>query len=188
MLNEELNDFLKTFYEIKDKSTSKNYGFNDDWNIFVKKILPLSPKSYGTKIQNRIIFKNDLQQVKANLDRGDFKKNNCYFEIKTSLLTVTNKSANITGVRQWQEIDGYYIFIIDAINFEKINTYTFRITKDEMEKELGCLGAIPLNGTKRANEGNKNLPLRFGLSLDSENFKRWCKSYLFESDDIIQKL
>jgi len=188
MTNEELNHFLKIFYLIKEKSIDENYGFEDEWSMFIKKILPLSPKSYGTKIQNRIVSKNDLQQVKANENKGDFKKDNRYFEIKTSLLTITNKNANITGIRPWQKIEGYYIFIIDARVFEDINTYTFKLTKDEMERELKILNATPLNGTKKANEGNQNLPLRFGLSLNSANFKRWQEHYSFNSDDIVQKL
>jgi hypothetical protein len=195
LTNEELNGFLKTFYEIKEQSISKTYGFDDEWNIFIKKVLPLSPKSFGTKIQNRVIFKNALQQVKANEDKGDFEKNNQYFEIKTSLLTVTNKTANITGVRPWQKIEGYYIFIVNAKDLENISTYSFRLTKDEMEKEIETLKAIPINGTKKANKGNQNLPLRFGLSVNvtSEHFKRWEECYAinskeFNRDNIIQQL
>ncbi|WP_424686429.1 hypothetical protein [Halarcobacter ebronensis] len=188
MTNEELNDFLKVFYRLKESSIVKDYGFDDEWNMFIKKILFLSPKSYGTKIQNRIISKNLLQPVKANEDKGDFKKNNRYFEIKTSLLTITNQNANVTGIRPWQKIEGYYIFIIDARVFESINTYAFRLTKDEMASELEIINNNPVNGTKKANEANQNLPLRFALSLDSEDFTRWTREYLFNNDEIIQKL
>ncbi|WP_130536986.1 hypothetical protein [Thiomicrorhabdus indica] len=188
MTNEELDIFLRTFYEIKEQSVSGSYGFDDNWNIFIKKILALSPKSYGTKIQNRVIFQNDLKHVKANEDKGDFRKNSKYYEIKTSILTVTNKAANITGVRPWQPIDGYYILIIDARDFENICTYNFHLTKEQMSEELKCLKALPLNGTKRANEGNINLPQRFQLSLNDGNFKRWVQRYSFDTDEVIKKL
>ena len=188
MTNEELNSFLKAFYHLKSESISETYGFDDEWETFIKKVLPLSPKSYGTKIQNRIIFNNNLEPVKANQNKGDFKKREHYFEFKTSLLTVTNKIANITGIRPWQKIEGYYVFIINAKDIENITTYTFYLTKGEMAAELKELNAIPVNGTKKANENNQNLPLRFGLSLSSQAFERWRRNYSFKNDNIIQKL
>ncbi len=190
MTNDELNDFLRIFHQLKEKSIDPRYGFDDDWDIFIKKILALSPKSYGTKIQNRIIEKNNLVHVKANEDLGDFKIENQYFEIKTSLITVTNKSANITGIRPWQNVNGYYVFIIDANDYNKITTYTFRFTNEEMKKELVTLKAIPVNGTKKANKENTKSALRFGISLKSDNFRRWQKNFLFVTieDDIVKEL
>jgi hypothetical protein len=183
----ELNNFLNIFYKLKADSTDPRYGFDDEWNTFIKKVLALSPKSYGTKIQNRIMEKNNLESVKANEDKGDFKINNKYFEVKCSLITVTNKTANITGVRPWQDVDGYYIFIIDAKDYKNIMTYSFKLSKQEMAKELKILNAIPINGTKKANEGNTKSALRFGLSLENENFTRWKKDYMFTTEDDIVK-
>jgi hypothetical protein len=59
-----------------------------------------------------------------------------------------------------------------------------------MSKELEILKALPINGTKETNKGNTKSSLRFGLSLESKNFKRWKKYYLFkmEEDDIIKIL
>jgi hypothetical protein len=186
MTEAELNNFLYIFYKLKGNSIDPRYGFDDEWSIFIKKILALSPKSYGTKIQNRIIEKNGLSSVKANKDLGDFEKNNRYFEIKTSLVTITNKIANIVGIRPWQEVDGYYIFIIDAKDYNKIVTYSFKLSKDEMKDELEKLNAKPISGTKKANEGNANSALRFSLSLEKEEFERWEK-YLFSTEDKIVK-
>jgi len=189
MTETELNNFLNIFYKLKEDSIDPRYGFDDKWSIFIKKVLALSPKSYGTKIQNRIIEKNGLSSVKANENLGDFEKNNQYFEVKTSLITITNKTANITGIRPWQEVDGYYIFIIDAKNHNNIITYSFKLSKNEMEGELTKLKAIPINGTKKANEGNTKSALRFSLSLESEEFSRWKNSYQFTTEDeIVQKL
>jgi DNA-binding ferritin-like protein (Dps family) len=188
MTDIELNNFLNIFYKLKIDSKDPRYGFNDNWNTFIKKVLALSPKSYGTKIQNRIMEKNNLQSVKANEDKGDFKINNKYFEVKCSLITVTNTTANITGIRPWQNIDGYYIFIIDAKDYKNITTYSFKLSRVEMKKEQEVLNFCPINGTKKANEGNTNSALRFGFSLESESFKRWCKDYLFEQDDIVKEL
>ena len=188
MTETELNNFLNIFYKLKEDSIDPRYGFDDEWSIFIKKVLALSPKSYGTKIQNRIIEKNGLSSVKANKDLGDFEKNNKYFEIKTSLITITNKIANIVGIRPWQEVDGYYIFIIDAECYDNIVTYSFKLSKNEMEDELKELNANPISGTKKANEGNANSALRFSLSLKSKAFKRW-KKYLFTTEDeIVKKL
>ena len=58
MKEAELNSFLEKFYKLKKESIEPRYGFDDKWDTFIKKILMLSPKSYGTKIQNRVIEKN----------------------------------------------------------------------------------------------------------------------------------
>ena len=73
--------------------------------------------------------------------------------------------------------------------YNDIVTYSFKLSKNEMAGELTKLKAIPINGTKKANEGNTKSALRFALSLESEEFKRWKKSYLLTTEDeIVKKL
>jgi len=44
MTETELNNFLNIFYKIKEDSIDPRYGFDDEWSIFIKKVLALSPK------------------------------------------------------------------------------------------------------------------------------------------------
>lgn len=169
--------FLECFYAIKEQSKNHNYGFDADWITFVKMILPLSPKSIGTKIQNRFQEKNGLISISASEDRGDCKYGDKYFEIKTSIINNTNTSANITGLRTWQKIDEYIIIIIDASRLSSIETYVFSLTKENMEKEMKILKAAPLNGTKESNKNNEKIPMRLGIAPKSDHFKRWVKNY-----------
>jgi hypothetical protein len=192
MTNEELNNFVEVFYTIKAESKAATFGFADDWQTFIKKMILLSPKSYGTKIQNRVMDKNGLCAVSASANKGDCEKNDKYYEIKTTILTPTNKNANITGVREWQEITGYLIFIIDARKLAKIETYSFYLTKEQLndEKSKGITFS-DLNGTKEANQNNKKNAKRFGFSLNSEHFKRWYRDYsidLNNAESLIQTL
>jgi len=69
MKSQDLDIALKTLREVKSKS-SKNlrYGFELGWEDFIKIMQFLSPKSFGTRIQNRIIEKNNF--IKVNPSDG----------------------------------------------------------------------------------------------------------------------
>ena len=192
MTNEELNDFVEIFYTIKEESKAAAFGFEDDWQTFIKKMILLSPKAYGTKIQNRIMHKNGLSAVSASDNKADCEKNGEYYEIKTTILTPTNKNANIAGVREWQNITGYLIFIIDARKLAQIVTYSFYLTKEQLDNEKSKgITFSDLNGTKEANKNNEKSAKRFGFSLDSEHFQRWRQDYLIDlnnAESLIQTL
>lgn len=179
MEEKELDEFLYNFYKLKKASKDKRYGFNDNFDLFIKMILFLSPRSYGTKIENRFIEKNNFKKVSSNEKRGDFLYEDNYYEVKSSILTVTNKIANITNIRTYQDIEGYYILIIDARNIKCIKKYLYYLDKNDMGKELECLNACPTSGTKDVNISNKNIPLSIKLDVNNKNnhFIRWEKKY-----------
>jgi len=172
-------ELLRLYAQFKDESKDEDFGFDDEWLLFLKKMCLLSPKSYGTKIQNRVIIRNNFNKVSQKDDKGDFEINNEYYELKTSVITVTNKTANISGLRKYQNINGYYILLIDASDYNRPQTYIYKLSKKEMNNEMKTMKACPLNGTKQANINNKNIPYRIGLLIkdDSKDFKRWNELY-----------
>jgi len=174
---------LQILREIKkDSSKDSRYGFDDDWNSFIKKMQFLSPKSFGTRIQNRIIEKNNFDKVGASDDKGDFKKDGIYFEFKTTILTPSNTGANFVNVRTYQQIDGYYCLVVNT-NISPYETMQFYLSKDQMEKELEILKANPSNGTIASNKENKNVPFRFTINFapGNKNAERWLSKYRINS-------
>lgn len=171
-------DFEKAFKilrEIKSEA-SKNpeFGFDDDWITFIQKMQFLSPKAFGTRIQNRIILKNGFEKVNASIDKGDFKINDEYYEFKVSILTPSNKLANFVNIRPYQKITGYFCIVVDTLS-EFYKTYQFKISKDQMNNEIKVLNASFANGTKAANLENKNPSYRFSIDFINENVNgnRW---------------
>jgi hypothetical protein len=175
----EIEKALQILREIKENSSkNSNYGFDDDWNTFIKKMQFLSPKSFGTRIQNRIIKRNGFIQTNASLDLGDFAKDGKNFEFKTTIITPSNKGANFVNIRPWQNIDGYYCLVINT-NVSPYQTTQFYLTKQQMETELVELKANASNGTSISNQGNKNISFRFTIDFSSnnENAIRWMNEF-----------
>lgn len=166
----ELDIALEILRNVKLKSSQDlRYGFDLDWEDFIKVMQFLSPKSFGTRIQNRIIEKNNLIKVNPSEDKGDFYMSGKYFEFKTSILTTSNKLANFVGIRPYQkEIDGYLLIVIDT-NSSQYTTFQFWLSKDQMKDELVLMKANPANGTKQSNQLNQNISYRFSIDLVSEN-------------------
>jgi hypothetical protein len=183
MTSQELDIALKTLREVKlNSSQDLRYGFDLNWEDFIKVMQFLSPKSFGTRIQNRIIEMNNFTKVNPSDDNGDFSISGKYFEFKTSILTTSNKLANFVGIREYQEkIDGYILIVIDT-NSTPYKTYQFQLSKDQMKEELKLMKANPSNGTSQSNKLNKNISYRFSIDLisDNENSKRW-NNYKIES-------
>jgi len=183
MTSQELDIALKALREVKLNSTQDlRYGFDLNWEDFIKVMQFLSPKSFGTRIQNRIIEKNNFTKVNPSDDNGDFSISGKFFEFKTSILTTSNKLANFVGIRPYQEkIDGYMLIVIDT-NSAPYKTFQFQLSKGQMKEELDLMKANPSNGTKQSNQLNKNISYRFSIDLISDNLnsRRWNK-YKIES-------
>lgn len=145
MTSQELDIALKTLREIKSNSSQDlRYGFNLDWEDFIKVMQFLSPKSFGTRIQNRIIEKNNFTKVNPSADKGDFLVLDEYFEFKTSIITTSNKVANFVGIREYQKIDGYIMIVIDT-NSTPYRTLKFKLSTEQMKTELALMSIHPMN-------------------------------------------
>lgn len=181
----EIDKALQILRQIKLESNKDDkYAFSDDWNTFIKKMQFLSPKSFGTRIQNRIIDKNGLDKTNPTDDLGDFCREKKVFEFKTSIINTSNKVANFVNLRKYQKIDGYYLVVINT-NKNPYETLQFKLSKEEMNRELELMNANPSNGTKKSNEGNENVSFRFSIDLFSinDNSIRWKDKYL--TNDLI---
>ena len=180
MLTEkEIENALAVLREVKSESSKNDrYGFEDEWNVFLKKMQFLSPKAFGTRIQNRIIEKNNFNKVKASRDKGDFEYDGKYYEFKVSILNASNKAANFVNIRPYQDIEGYYLIVVNT-NTSPYQTSQYYLSKAQMDKELEHLHAGAANGTKESNKANKNISYRFSIDLmgDNDNSRRWAKEY-----------
>ena len=115
-------------------------------------------------------IKNNCEIVPKNENKGDFKKDNKYYEYKISLNDQIN--FRLIQIRPWQDCD----YIIQFVTFEKI--YTFILTKEEMMKEIKLCKAGYAHGTKEANKDNTNIEYTMTIKKDTGNWQRWIDKYL----------
>jgi len=160
-----------------EASNYPEYGFDDDWEAFMSKMMLLTPQSQGARIQNYIIKTKGWKKIPSSLDRGDaINEYGEYVEIKTSIITSSNPYVNIVQIRLWQKIDGYYIFVIDATNnYEAIQ---FILSKSDMINEVKLTGIFS-HGTLNANKLNVNREhsIHFMWDDEYEVCERWLKKY-----------
>jgi len=176
-------------YDYLNKAISKvrseayndpEYGFDDDWQTFMSKMMLLTPQSQGARIQNYIIKTKGWEKVPSSLDRGDaINEYGEYVEIKTSVITSSNPYVNIVQIRLWQEIDGYHVFVIDSTN--DFETVEFKLSKSDMINEVKQIGILA-HGTINANKlnTNKEQAIHF-LWGDNPICKRWLAKYKYGS-------
>jgi len=154
---------------------NKNYGFSDDWVLFMKKMRLLTPQSSGARFQNRIFESLGFTIVDQKLGKGDVKNSiNQFFEVKASVITTSNPLVNIVQIRPWQEIAGHYVFVIDSFN--NYHVTTFYLSKAEMKEEIKLSGQYS-HGTTSINEQNQHreYSIRFNWIKKDTVFKRWQK-------------
>ncbi len=177
----EIDQALQVMKYIKEKSKNNpEFVFDKELSFFLKVMKFLTPQSYGSRVQNKLIESLNFTKVEAKLDKGDYKDGfGQHYEVKISLITETNEALNMVQIRPWQKIYGYICIAIDLRDIDP-KIYTFKLTKKEMEKECIAMNASSAHGTKKAIEDNKNVELRLGLTINDENthFLRWKKKYL----------
>lgn len=166
-----LNDLLyidKIDYKkeiIKQKSIK-------DAHIFCK-INKLNGQTFGCLIEYYIIFKFSMEKVKASLQLGDAKKDDLYYEIKTSLGGKFHNKFNYVQLRLNHSID-YYIFLAYYIDKNNVNScgelFIFKLNKQELENIISKYGQLA-HGTKKENK-NENLYKEFAIRL-TYNSKLW---------------
>ena len=137
---------------------------------FYKVTSLLSAQSRSPLWEKYFSRKNNFESVSKNENKGDFKKDNKYYEYKISLNDQIN--FRLIQIRFWQDCN----YMIQFVTFEKI--YTFELTKTQMIKEINQCNANPAHGTKLANKNNKNIEYTMTIKKDSDNWKRWIEKYL----------
>jgi hypothetical protein len=171
-----IKEFQKIQNEIKNQSIcNKELGFDLPIRDFIVVMQMLTAQSYGSRIQNRFIKELKLEKIPASANMGDCKDNfGDFYEVKCSIITVTNTKLNFVQIRPWQKIKGYFGIAIDT-RIEPINIEVYRLDKSQMVAECDKMRASSAHGTKEANVKNENKELRFDLSIDpdDEDYKRW---------------
>jgi len=158
------------------------YGFNDDWVTFMKKMRILTPQSSGARIQNYIFRALGWKVIPASLNRGDVQNSlGQYFEVKVTQITSSNICANIVQIRLWQALSGHHIFVIDTTLNYKVTHFT--LSKYDMNQEVGLCGDSA-HGTKTANISNQNVEWAIRINWDNtdETYQRWMAKYKQESN------
>ena len=173
----ELNRVIEILDAVRERTKTETW-YDNDWNLFIRKMRLLNPQSYGPRIQNYLFNRLGWERVPANLDRGDVRNSlGQYFEAKVSLITPKNQAVNIVQVRPWQQITGHHIFVIDATDQYKL--YHFALSKNEMKVEIELMGSSA-HGTTKALKNNVNREYRLGVPWLKDNhiYQRWINQYL----------
>ncbi len=152
----------KRFYTRKMSTNEKEY------------YMGLNARQCGEFIEKEIY--NNNNKVPPYLDRGDRIIDGKYIEVKTSLIK-NQKDARIARIRPWQNVDYYTVHIYYCSNNTVEN---FLLSKQQMQKELKTMNAIPMDNTKKANKKNKNIQVSFNLPINSPHHKRWQKKYIWD--------
>lgn len=163
-----------------EASRNLEYGFEDDWYSFMSKMMLLTTQSQSPRIQNYIFRAKGWKKVPASLNKGDIKNEaGQYFEVKATIITSSNLSVNVVQIRLWQQVWGYYIFVIDAMN--NFKTLQFTLSKADMERAVKLEGRSA-HGTFEANKENKNKEwaIHFIWNASDPTYKRWIKEYAHE--------
>jgi len=180
---QEINQALDVLDNIREYAINNiEYGFNDDWATFIRKMRILTPQSSGSRIQNYIFRALGWTKINPLLNRGDVKNSlGQYFEVKVTIITSSNPCANIVQVRLWQDISGHQIFVIDSTNNYKVTHFT--LSRYEMNQEVSLCGSNA-HGTKEANKLNVNIEWALRINWDETNevYNRWINKYKQHSE------
>lgn len=111
----------------------------------------------------------ELYKVPSEDDRGDLRKNNQYYELKTAVLDLEGKDKNLVfrgnQIRLWQKLDAYIFITTDK---STRTTKMYFIPVDTFKKHLRD-GTISYSSSHIAG-GSKNKSTEI---LDVNNRKEW---------------
>ncbi len=130
----------------------------------------LTPQSRSPLWESYFIKKSGAEKVSTQKNAGDFILHEKNYEYKVSGFN-KNRSLHVVQIRLWQNCD----YIIQYIESHK--QYTFQLTHEQMEKELRLCKASSAHGTSASNKQNKNIEMRFSITIDSDGWKRWIHNY-----------
>lgn len=181
---EELSDLIHKVNEVrKEAKLNKEFGFEDDMQTFLRKMVLLKTQMSGVRLQNRFMKTLGLQYVNPKAQKGDaVDSNGDHSEIKFTIIDDVHQSLSLVQIRSKEKVKHYYVVAIDTrvgIENTDYKVYAFKLSKPEMLFEMEKLGAQLAHGNEVSNEGNKNPEHRMDLPLDfsNENFRRWVNRY-----------
>jgi len=186
-------EYIKYMKTINKINNNKDYGLTKDISEkeFIKSVSLLNPQSYGFRIEKRINYElKKGERLSASENRGDILLYNNYIEVKSSIITEINNSLNLVQIRLYQDLDYYLCVAYDLRDIENYTSYIFLLTHDEMVREMGLVSASNAHGTKESLNENKNIELRYSLSINNEDkvFKRWKKEYYYKNMNKVREM
>jgi len=157
--------------------TSKDNDAGMDLPIedFILVMQMLTPQSYGSRLEKRLIKQLGFNRIKSDKNMGDCEDSfGDQWEIKSSIINISNDCLNMVQIRPWQDIKGYIVVVFDT-RIDPIDIQVYRLDKNQMDKECDLCSANSAHGTKNANKNNKNVELRFSIKIDKSDiaFQRW---------------
>ena len=157
-----MSEYLKAANDKFNSDRSVNYflSFHD---FVCQCYVKLTPNSYGTHIEEKLIMELGLQKISASENKGDFTCCSKYFEFKVSFLSNKTESYSITHIRPWQNLDYYVLCFVDSSKNFTPNFYVLD------KSVIGKLKSGYMNGTPESNQNNTNIELRATVKVDSDN-------------------
>jgi hypothetical protein len=168
--------------ELQDtvRSAASKPGFGDDmgWLWFARMNRMMNPQQYGAKLQNRLADHYGWTVISNKIGRGDIIDRGRYYEMKVSLITASNMTANFLHIRPHQDLSGYHCFVIDPDYF----VHHFWLTKSQMRVEVEKYGTVT-HGTRAAVAENKTKEwtIRFTWDPNNQLYQRWMSRFLYDS-------
>lgn len=184
------NDEIITMYESLDVlygniKQNKTYGFDLDVDSFFLRHRYAKTQIYGLRVQAYLCTLLKYKNTPSSDDCGDFKtREGEDVEFKCSFLDNYVRVFNIKQIRQWQDLNWYYVFTVDFSNYRNIIYKCYKLTKEQMNNECILMNAKPVHKTKKNNENDDKVELGFSIKEDSEHFKRWEEKYLNKKIDL----
>ena len=116
------------------------------WELLARKIRLISSQSWASTVEQWLINHHGWEKISASLARGDARRGDTYIEIKASLITATNQTANFVQIRPHHQINEYHLFVIETDH----TLVHLALTAAQMKKELSKHGILA-HGTKVQN-------------------------------------
>ena len=164
----------KILEEQRELSDSINL-LNVKPDLFFYCLSLLSTQQKAPLCEEYIIKQLKGEKIKSSLDRGDFKINGEYYELKCSFNN-KGENLNIRQIRLYQDVNYYLCGYVDIFCLKK--SYFYILTKIEMEKEVRMLGSFT-HGTKAAQKekGNSEYSITIPINPLNDTFLRWNEKY-----------
>jgi hypothetical protein len=173
-----LDESLKLRKYIREcASKDEKFAFEYDMCLFLKIMHGyITPQSYGSRIQNRLLKEYNLIKVPSSLDKGDAKNNNQkHGEIKISYKDVENRF-HFVQIRPYQKCNFYLLYTIDPD--DNYSTITFIILEDNINEVLKKFGATNCHGVSKNKLDKTKEELRFSVEKNTDAWKYLIDNFL----------
>lgn len=171
------NRYLQAAKEKRDSNKKIDYRVNLH-EFICQCYVKLNPNSYGFYMEDAITKILRATKMKASDGLGDISIAGKYYEVKTSYLTQSGDSYNITHIRPWQNINYYLLCFIDCDN--DFTPHFYVINKNI----INMMKLSYMNGTPNSNMDNLNIELRASVKIDGHNHKVITKHNLLKDTTI----